>query len=96
MASLKLWRLRGPRNPGGSFKGLHETVTTKKSATEAFRQPLSSVNSAAGRCGRAPQITAAPQLMWDQRRVQVCVLHRTFMTQPFIFSELPLTVPEPL
>ena len=29
-------------------------------------------------------------------RVQVCDLQRTFRTQPFIFSELPETVPEPL
>lgn len=32
----------------------------------------------------------------DYSRVQVCDLHRTFSTQPFMLSELPETVPEPL
>ena len=29
-------------------------------------------------------------------RVQVCDLQKTFSTQPFMLSELPETVPEPL
>lgn len=34
--------------------------------------------------------------LFSYRRVQVCDLHRTFSTQPFMLSELPETVPEPL
>jgi hypothetical protein len=32
---------------------------------------------------------------WPYSRVQVCDLQKTFMAQPFSFSELPETVPAP-
>lgn len=48
--------------------------------------------------GAAPQAGGRKptRRLVDYRRVQVCDLHRTFSTQPFMLSELPETVPEPL
>lgn len=43
-----------------------------------------------------PDIGAEPSGFVRYRRVQVWVLHNTASTQPFIFSELPETAPEPL
>lgn len=53
--------------------------------------------SSAGLDGVAvPEREAGPKGFACYRRVQVCDLHSTASTQPFIFSELPDTLPEPL
>ncbi len=69
------------------------TPTAPKRAAERKSRPMGT--SAGLDCVSGPAIGAGRDGLVLYRRDQVWVLHRTAMTQPFILSELPDTVPEP-
>ena len=69
------------------------TPTAPKRAAERKSRPMGT--SAGLDCVSRPAICAGREGLVLYRRDQVCDLHSTAMTQPFIFSELPDTVPEP-
>lgn len=79
-------------------------VGVRSVATIHQRAQVFHATSIRGSTGRFPD--AAPGWLAGEpkarppsccyNRVQVCDLHKIFSTQPFMFSELPETVPEPL